>query len=192
MIANRLTAFMSPKLDARPRPHQGGVGVFAHAPVQAGELLIVWGGDVVPGEMLPDLPPLTRQHSIQIEENMYLVPSRSPEPADYVNHCCEPNSGLSGQISLVALREIAPDEEICFDYAMCDGSPYDEFTCTCGAPTCRGRVSGDDWKRPELWDRYEGHFSPYLQRRINRLREVAPAEWQNGRVKVLAANGKSV
>lgn len=66
--------------------------------------------------------------------------------------------------------DIAPGEEICLDYAMCDGSAYDEFECGCGSPNCRGYVSGDDWKRPELWERYKGYFSPYLQRRIDRLK----------------------
>jgi hypothetical protein len=49
---------------------------------------------------------------------------------------------------------------------MSDGSPYDEFACGCGSHDCRRRVSGDDWKRSELWQRYAGYFSPYLQRRI--------------------------
>ncbi len=56
------------------------------------------------------------------------------------------------------------------DYAMCDGSPYDEFDCECGSPLCRGRVTGEDWRNPELWQRYAGHFSPYLARRIDALR----------------------
>jgi hypothetical protein len=77
---------------------------------------------------------------------------------------------MCGQIVVVAMRPIMPGEEICFDYAMTDGSPYDEFDCACGSPTCRGRVSGDDWRRPELWARYQGYFSPYLQRRIENLR----------------------
>ena len=91
------------------------------------------------------------------------------EPADYVNHSCEPNLGLRGQISLVALRDIQANEEVCFDYAMTDSTPYDEFECHCGLPTCRGTITGNDWKRPELWAKYAGYFSPYLQRRIDRL-----------------------
>jgi hypothetical protein len=71
---------------------------------------------------------------------------------------------------LVAMRDIASREDISFDYAMTDGEPYDEFTCACGAPQCRGRVTGNDWRLPELWRRYEGYFSPYLQRRIDKLR----------------------
>ena len=40
---------------------------------------------------------------------------------------------------------------------------------------CRGRVTGNDWRDPTLWKRYAGHFSPYLQRRINALqREQSP------------------
>ena len=53
---------------------------------------------------------------------------------------------------------------------MCDGSVYDEFDCYCGAHNCRGRVTGNDWKNPELWERYHGYFSPYLARRIEALK----------------------
>ena len=87
--------------------------------------------------------------------------------ADWVNHSCDPNAGLVGQIVLVALRDIKVGEEICFDYATSDGSPYDEFECGCGSRLCRHHVTGDDWKLPELQKRYEGHFSPYIQRRID-------------------------
>jgi hypothetical protein len=81
---------------------------------------------------------------------------------------------LNGQITLIALRDIAVGEEVCFDYATCDGSPYDEFECECGAPSCRKHITGRDWRRPELWERYCGYFSPYLQRRIERLKAGLP------------------
>jgi len=82
------------------------------------------------------------------------------------NHSCNPNSGLSGQITLIAIREIERDEEVCFDYAMSDSSDYDEFECHCGQPNCRKKITGRDWKLPELQGRYRDYFSPYLQRRI--------------------------
>ena len=84
---------------------------------------------------------------------------------------------MSGQIALAARCNIAAGQEVCFDYAMCDGLAYDEFDCDCGAPACRGRVTGEDWRRPELWARYPGGFSPFLQRRIDRLtgRACVPA-----------------
>ena len=38
----------------------------------------------------------------------------------HLNHSCEPNLGLQGQIAFVAMRDIAADEELTFDYAMTD------------------------------------------------------------------------
>jgi SET domain-containing protein len=165
-----ITHFLSPKLEARPHPEAGGYGVFARQPVQAGELLTVWGGQVVNLEQLRQLPESNQHHAVQVEEGLYLAPIGPGEPADYFNHSCSPNAGLRGQIALVAMRDIQPDEEVCFDYAMTDGTPYDEFECACGSAHCRQRITGDDWKKPDLWERYAGYFSPYLQRRIDRLR----------------------
>jgi hypothetical protein len=172
--STRPTAYLSPKLEAGPHRNKGGFGVFVRELVRTGEVLVVWGGDVVTAENFAELPAYVQQHSLQVEEDLYLVPNGVDEPADFVNHSCEPNTGMSGQIVLVALRDIKPDEEVCFDYAMSDGGPHDEFECACGTPSCRGRITGDDWKRPELWERYAGHFSPYLQRRIDRLRSKRP------------------
>jgi len=104
-------------------------------------------------------------------KGVFSVPLQPSEPADYVNHSCQPNAGLSGQIVLLALRDIAAGEEVCYDYATSDSCPYHEFECACGSPQCRGWVTGSDWKRPELWERYADYVSPYLQRRIALLKQ---------------------
>jgi hypothetical protein len=166
----RPSSYLSPKLEARSHPAKGGMGVFARAPIAPGELLLVWGGEIYTYEQYLQVPVERQPHFVQVEEGLYLGAPERPEPADYLNHSCSPNAGLSGQIALVALHRIAPGEEICIDYATCDGSPYDEFDCACGAPDCRGRVTGEDWRRPELQAKYAGYFSPYLQRRIDQSR----------------------
>lgn len=162
------TSYLSPKLEARTYVEKGGHGIFANAPIVPGERLLVWGGDIVTEDQLAALPQPMRSYSIQVEEDLFLAarPGDEPESADYINHSCNPNAGLDGQIVLVALRNIKPSEEICIDYAMCDGSPYDEFECQCGAVNCRGRITGNDWQLPALQERYAGYFMPYLQRRI--------------------------
>jgi SET domain-containing protein len=157
-------------LEVRKSSEKGGYAVYALRPVKKDEVLAVWGGQVVTLAQVLALPRQEQGHTIQIYDELYLAPLGMEEPADYVNHSCNPNAGVCGQISLVAMRDIAAGEEITFDYAMSDSSSFDEFDCACGAPTCRGRVSGDDWKRPELWNRYDGYFSTYLQLRIDKLR----------------------
>ena len=168
-------SYISPKLENRPNNEKGNYGVFARLPVKKGELISLWGGKIISADEVDrDMENFTQQ-VLQIEENFYLL-TPSMEPADCFNHSCDPNVGLTGQIGLIAMHDIQAGEEICLDYAMCDGSNYDEFDCSCGVPDCRGRVTGEDWKRPELWDRYEGYFSPYLQRRIAVLKKESQQE----------------
>jgi len=175
-MGQRLTSYLSPKCVVLKAPEKGGHAVFAREPIAATELIAVWSGRVVMSAELETLTPELRQHSVQVEEGLFLTSLSPDEAPDYINHCCDPNAGLSGQIALIAMRPIPAGEEITFDYAMSDGSPYDEFACACGAVTCRGRVTGEDWRLPALWRRYDGFFSPYLQRRIARLQEQrAPA-----------------
>ena len=164
------TGYLSPRLEVRNVPDKGGYAVYALAALKKNEVLAVWGGRVVTLADVLALPREEQGHTIQIYDELYLAPLEMQEPADYVNHSCDPNAGICGQISLVAMRDIAPGEEITFDYAMSDSSSFDEFNCCCGAPTCRGWVSGNDWQRPELWKRYNGYFSTYLQQRIDKLR----------------------
>ncbi|MEY4174995.1 MAG: hypothetical protein RI900_2160, partial [Actinomycetota bacterium] len=57
-------------------------------------------------------------------------------------------------------------------YGTCDGSDYHEFECVCGAASCRGKVTGNDWMLPELQLRLRGWFSPYLASRIADLVSV--------------------
>ena len=151
---------------------KGGHGVFARVPIDKGELLVLWGGRIfAESELDPEMPHFT-QRVLQIEEGLFIVQPEPLEQSDYFNHSCSPNAGFSGQIALVAMRDIEVDEEVCFDYAMCDGSPYDEFICSCGTHTCRGNITGEDWKRPDLRERYTGYYMPYLQRRIDMLNAI--------------------
>ncbi len=167
-MLNQPTCYLSPKCEARSIGHLQ-YGVFAREPIEKDERIAVWGGEVVEQHIFDTLPDRLRRLSIQIEEGLFLV-ALNEGPADYVNHSCNPNAGLCGQIVLVAMRPIAPGEEVTFDYAMSDVTDYDEFECKCGAPNCRGVIRGDSWRNPELWERYKGYFSPYVQRRIDRLR----------------------
>ena len=171
-MTGKFHSHLSPKLEARPFLEKGGYAVYAREPIAKGELLVLWGGRIIAESELDfDIPHFT-QRVLQIEEGLYFITPEPLEQSDYFNHSCTPNAGFNGQISLIAMRDIEAEEEICFDYAMCDGSPYDEFICSCGAPDCRGEVTGEDWKRPELRERYAGYYSPYLQHRIELLEKI--------------------
>jgi SET domain-containing protein len=160
--------WLSPKAEARPAGEKGW-GSFAVETIAAGETVAAFGGWVVTGAVLETLSADRRSRSIQVDADLYVVSGETPEAGDMLNHSCEPNCGLLGQSLVVAMREIGPGEELCFDYAMCDSRGYDEFRCRCGRPNCREIVTGSDWREPGLQERYAGWFSPYLARRIAAL-----------------------
>jgi uncharacterized protein len=164
-------SYFSPKLEVKSIPEKGGLGIYARQSIPEGEMVMIWGGRIITEAEFDQVPEENRRSIVQVEEDLYIVTPGDPEPVDYINHSCNANVGMRGQVVLAAMRTIGAGEEVCFDYAMTDGSPYDEFECVCGAPNCRGWITGNDWKRPELWEQYAGFFSPYLQRRIERLKK---------------------
>lgn len=119
-------------------------------------------------------------YGIQIDEryclNTFSGDDFQIEDADYLNHSCEPNAGIKGQIFLMAMRDIEPDEEVTFDYAMClhrvEGLPPYRMECLCGKDNCRKIITDDDWKIPELQQKYDSYFSWYLQEKINRMKNA--------------------
>lgn len=158
--------FLSDKCVVTENVEKGGKAVVACEQIQKGEMISLWTGYLVDFEQLNELSEDERSHTVQISDGFYLAPFRMDEPADFINHSCDPNCGVNGQVMLVAMREIAKGEEISFDYAMVDSSPFDEFSCNCGSALCRGKVTMNDWKIEGLQKKYAGYFSSYLENRI--------------------------
>ena len=62
--------------------------------------------------------------------------------AMFINHSCDPNCEtheVRGRVWIIAIRNIAPGEEITYDYCLYDGGD-DEALCNCGAKQCRGTM----------------------------------------------------
>lgn len=60
----------------------------------------------------------------------------------YINHSCTPNAfmqTIGKKLLVLALRDIAPGEEITVDYVSTYHS--DRKRCTCNAPNCRRRIN---------------------------------------------------
>lgn len=153
-------------LTGRAIPSKEGKGLFATQPLVAGEVLVVFGGRAVSRETLDAQSSALGRHALQIGKGIFLQGS-ADEEGEWVNHSCDPNLGFEGQITLVAMRDIREGEEVCFDYAMTDMNDADEFECRCGGEHCRGHVSGEDWRLPDIQQRYQGYFASHVQRAIN-------------------------
>jgi hypothetical protein len=149
-----------------------GRGLFASAPIGSGEIVAVKGGSIIDRSRLLQLQPRLGAAEIQIADDLFICPTSEHEREEsmiFSNHSCEPNIGVAGQIVFVALRDIAEGEELTHDWAMTDDDES-SMPCRCGAGACRGVVTGKDWKRPDLQERYRGHFSWFIQQKQQRLK----------------------
>ena len=173
--------FRSPRTEVRASPIHG-LGLFAREAIAAGEIVAVKGGHVLTAAQWAALTPALGPAEIQIADGLVIAPASADERADsmlYTNHSCEPNLAIQGQIVLVAMRDVAPGEELTIDWATTDDND-DRMQCRCGRPSCRGMITGKDWMRPELQDRYRGWFCWFLQRKIDAA-ERRPGAPERGR-----------
>ena len=88
----------------------------------------------------------------------------------YGNHSCDPNLWWVGPYELAARRDIPVGEELTNDYSTSTAEPDFAMDCSCGSSLCRSIITGDDWRRADLRERYREHWVPALLRRIRSSR----------------------
>jgi SET domain-containing protein len=161
-----------------------GLGVFAARPFRAGERIRRVN---IVREVTPDSP-LREDAGERIEHCGY------PDgkivlwgfPDRHVNHRCDPNvyEFYQGEaVYIVARRDIAPGEEITFDYNI-NTSGGNSWPCECGAVRCRGESIGDFFSLPEEHQRESlpclaGWFVESHRERLEALDPTHPAGGQS-------------
>ena len=146
-----------------------GCGLFAVRQIRKGEVVAVKGGHIIDAKTLNRLENVIADSELQITDDLYLAPLQRREREGvmmFLNHSCNPNVGVRGNIVFVAMRSIRAREELTIDYAMIDDANY-RMPCSCGVPKCRGIITGRDWKRKDLQRKYRGYFSAYLGEKMS-------------------------
>jgi SET domain-containing protein len=164
-------SWRSPRTAVRASGIQGR-GLFATEEIRAGEMVAIKGGFIFGREDLAGVSSRLGPAEIQVADGFFIGPIRAEEREGgmiFSNHSCEPNVGVAGQIVFVALRDIRPGEELTHDWAMTDDDSY-EMECRCGAQSCRRVITGQDWRKPELQEKYGDHMSWYLRDKWKRER----------------------
>lgn len=123
-----------------------GFGLFAAKPFARGATVIAdEDGDYYEGTMTL-AEALARGHQLseqlfQVGEDAFLLPNGNLD--DLVNHSCNPSTGLrltQMGYRMIALRDIAPGDEITYDYSTYIGETPERLSCACGAAGCRGTI----------------------------------------------------
>lgn len=164
-----ISSYRSPKTEVRNDKSIQGKGFFAKRAIKKGEIVFIKSGHIVDGQTAKKLEGRLGEYCLQIEDNFFVCPTDDEEVKSttiYINHSCQPNVGAAGQISFIALRDISAGEELCADYAMTTARPY-SLKCSCGTNDCRRIITGEDWKRPDLQEKYWPYFVDFIKAKIS-------------------------
>jgi hypothetical protein len=131
---------------------EGPIGKAVHAtrPFPAGETIVRFSGPRMRAADVPAQAVGSADRYVQVDRDRWLGPSGRID--DLFNHSCAPNAGLrfaDGGVFLEAIRDIAPGEEIAWDYSTTVADPAWRMPCACGAATCRGTVGAFSTLAPE-------------------------------------------
>jgi hypothetical protein len=136
-----------------------GEGVFAARPFATGDAILGFAtGPIVDRDGLGRLSPWEREHLSEVGIGLWRV---LPEPRAYLNHACDPNA-VSTDRRVVALRDIAADEEITIDYRLNAYDDGDVWIMRCACDPARGphEVTGDFFSLPEPTQRRYLEWAP--------------------------------
>jgi hypothetical protein len=142
-----------PSLTTVRRSQVHGSGVFAARPIGKGARIIEYTGERVThaqADSRYECKDANDNHTFLFIVNSKTVIDAGVEGNDarFINHSCDPNceSVIEGRrVFIEAIRNIAPGEELAYDYQVQrdadDPLDIDEiFACRCGAETCRGTM----------------------------------------------------
>ncbi|BBC35376.1 hypothetical protein SGFS_066700 [Streptomyces graminofaciens] len=153
-------------IDIRPSTTDN-VGLFATEPIPAGTVVWLpcakcptWSAgelDAVPADRFG----LLDKYGHLLTDGSLLLPCMG---AFLMNHSCEANVLDTGLDFGLAVRDIAPGDEVTCDYATFTEDEGWSMTCNCGLPGCRGAITTEQGHDPELRARLTARIDAVLPR----------------------------
>lgn len=137
-----------------------GKGVFAQREIAAGETVIEYVGEIINWAEAQRRHPhdlLNPNHTFyfHIDEDRVIDALFGGNASRWINHSCEPNcesEERGGRIFIVALRDIAPGEELNYNYGLTLDERHTaklkaQYACHCGSAHCRGTMLAPKLRR---------------------------------------------
>lgn len=134
-----------------------GLGGFALRWIRAGERIVEYVGERISHDVADaryDDEDAKRHHTFlfTVDDDTVIDAAVDGNEARFINHSCDPNCeavDYRGRIFIEALRDIAPGEELFYDYNFELDEPITpelkkRYPCHCGADNCRGTILVED------------------------------------------------
>lgn len=150
---NQLNKRKKPVTFARSAIHNWGL--YALEPINSKEMIIEYVGERIRqpvAEMREERylkNGIGSSYLFRVDENTVIDATKKGGIARFINHCCNPNCtakiikvGGNKRIVIYALRDIAMNEELTYDYKFeREEDDAERLPCLCGAPNCKSYLN---------------------------------------------------
>lgn len=148
-----------------------GKGVFTSRDIKKGGIVEIVKGDIIKFKINNEKDSKVGPNRIGIERDLWIDPF---EPFRYLNHSCNPNTGIKGRFVLVALRDIKKDEEVVFDYSIQDEDKFWQMKCSCGAINCRKTIRSIQFLPVKTFKKYLPYIPTYFKKVYMKYHKITP------------------
>lgn len=149
-----------------------GKGLFATNDLSKGEIAFIAKGKLEKFIVHSKMDSLFGSNWMSISKNTWLNPTKD-NPLTFLNHYCNPNLGIKGKVTFVALRYIKKGEELTVDYSILELNPLWKMKCKCGYKSCRKLIKSIKFLPEKTYKYYLPFIPRYLSIVYNREHELS-------------------
>lgn len=138
-----------------------GLGIFAGEDIKKGDAIQHIKGEVKFFVVKNKNDSQSYPNWVGVGKNKWIDPEY---PYKYLNHSCNPNSGIKGSVTMVAIKDIKEGEEITIDYSIIEGDNDWEMKCRCGEKSCRRIIRSVQFLPSKVFKKYLPYIPTYFKR----------------------------
>lgn len=98
---------------------------------------------------------------VGVAKDQWIDPDK---PYKFINHSCNPNVGIKGKVTVVALKKIKEGDEITIDYSTIEGDTRWQMKCLCGEKNCRKIIRSMQFLPEGQYQKYLPYISTYFKK----------------------------
>ena len=141
-----------------------GKGLFAGESIKKDEVVFIMKGRILKINSHNRNKIIALPNPVGIDKDMWIDPA---EPYVNINHSCNPNMGVKGKVTFVALKNVKKNDELTFDYSISEDSAW-EMKCNCGSKNCRGVIKSIGYLPRKCYNKYMPYIPTYFQNLYNK------------------------
>ncbi len=140
-----------------------GTGLFAKKYIKKGETVALIKGPILNCIVVDKKTSSAGPNWIGIGKNKWVNPNMY---FDHINHSCDPNAGIKGSKTVVALGGIKMNEEITIDYSITEEDTLWRLhkKCQCGSKKYRKIIRSIQFLPERVFNSYLPYIPKYFQR----------------------------